>query len=182
MRRTIAGSSPLARGLLGLSRNRHLSPVDHPRSRGVYESALIWTKMARGSSPLARGLQLKPGHLPCIQRIIPARAGFTGAWKVEHDGQPDHPRSRGVYPDQDHSVPPMDGSSPLARGLHADGAGGPGGSGIIPARAGFTPPATGALPISPDHPRSRGVYGQVGEDFQEGWGSSPLARGLQPPQ
>ena len=52
------------------------------------------------------------------------------------------------------------------------------GMGIIPARAGFTPPSTTALPPRTDHPRSRGVY--LAEMLaREPWpGSSPLARGL----
>ena len=72
----------------------------------------------------------------------------------------------------------MDGSSPLARGLH-------GAVGwcvlrlrIIPARAGFTPAAHGAVRSGPDHPRSRGVYFIVLDLSVGASGSSPLARGL----
>ena len=50
-----------------------------------------------GSSPLAQGLLTYNEASLNEYGIIPARAGFTGAWKVEHDGRP--------------------GSSPLARGL-----------------------------------------------------------------
>ena len=50
---------------------------DHPRSRGVYQSALNDLASATGSSPLARGL---PGD------AAPGE-GDSG----------DHPRSRGVY-------------------------------------------------------------------------------------
>ena len=70
------------------------------------------------------------------------------------------------------------GSSPLARGLpqllglvHDD-------DGIIPARAGFTPPGLPRPGPPPDHPRSRGVCrSQAGEGGAPA-GSSPLARGL----
>ena len=72
----IFGSSPLARGLhhpirtpqyrTGIiparagftcdSSSRPRMRRDHPRSRGVYASALPWVWRSRGSSPLARGL------------------------------------------------------------------------------------------------------------------------------
>ena len=50
----------------------------------------------------------------------------------------DHPRSRGVYDLPSDAEIPVDGSSPLARGLlgHLGVVGVP--KGIIPARAGFT--------------------------------------------
>ena len=70
------------------------------------------------------------------------------------------------------------GSSPLARGLldkigvvNAHG-------GIIPARAGFTPPLPGSRRELWDHPRSRGVYMVPESAIFKHVGSSPLARGL----
>ena len=50
------------------------------------------------------------------------------------------------------------GSSPLARGLPALLPGRRAVTGIIPARAGFTHVSSVTFPITPDHPRSRGVY------------------------
>ena len=94
---SIAGSSPLARGLrsgvhyagcgrgiiparagfTGLTRNWLDAAEDHPRSRGVYYKEKGARKWVTGSSPLARGLRyLVNGH-SCKKRIIPARAGFT---------------------------------------------------------------------------------------------------------
>ena len=91
------GSSPLARGLLGLHGARlqglRIIPAragftsleqvgkreeeDHPRSRGVYLST-TWPGMGSpGSSPLARGLPHRHGAEPVGEGIIPARAGFT---------------------------------------------------------------------------------------------------------
>ena len=71
------------------------------------------------------------------------------------------------------------GSSPLARGLpsHIPCFGCP--KRIIPARAGFTGPRSGALLSGRDHPRSRGVYGVGLGGLHWSSGSSPLARGLQ---
>ena len=152
------GSSPLARGLrmssgpeiaagriiparagfTGIGRVGLGCPRDHPRSRGVYAA---WHPEAG----LPRG-------------IIPARAGFTPAPPHARIPAPDHPRSRGVYVELGAWKHENTGSSPLARGLpqavrreRAD-------RGIIPARAGFTPPYRDGSEQWPDHPRSRGVY------------------------
>ena len=172
------GSSPLARGLLGCALLEggvvriiparagftlvHLGGPgavrDHPRSRGVYACFQETVAVRPGSSPLARGLQAGAGRLDHHPRIIPARAGFTQS--RDHHPRPtqDHPRSRGVY---DHPILrriTIDGSSPLARGLLHDIAGGHGCGRIIPARAGFTISSVGSSVIWEDHPRSRGVY------------------------
>ena len=113
------GSSPLARGLqqhaelhayaggiiparAGFTsggRPGRVRSQDHPRSRGVYGTSMTTLRVARGSSPLARGLR---GRRP---RAAP--------------GARDHPRSRGVYPSPRTSACPRGGSSPLARGLRS---------------------------------------------------------------
>jgi len=96
-RRPGPGSSPLARGLqpqnpldpernmiiparAGFTRDaddgyRHRE--DHPRSRGVYSTAISPARSIRGSSPLARGLHHLDFTIVHPYRIIPARAGFT---------------------------------------------------------------------------------------------------------
>ena len=172
------GSSPLARGLLGIPAIQALSGriiparagftttlilgtlsiMDHPRSRGVYQETLTqWTKR-QGSSPLARGLHVTPLGLVLRGGIIPARAGFTTPTPSSEPSPTDHPRSRGVYSRRSPSPVVRGGSSPLARGLHVTAATLILWSRIIPARAGFTR----AEAIADD-----------GE-----FGSSPLARGL----
>ena len=50
--------------------------------------------------------------------------------------------------------------------------------GIIPARAGFTRRRGKLIRLPGDHPRSRGVYKEVGGVSTHVLGSSPLARGL----
>ena len=70
------------------------------------------------------------------------------------------------------------GSSPLARGLRRVLGLPPDRSGIIPARAGFTIPASLCSASRADHPRSRGVYALVSASLRRRRGSSPLARGL----
>ena len=153
------GSSPLARGLrlhgdpeqgplriiparagfTTRTSRRRRTWTDHPRSRGVYASRTICASEHRGSSPLARGLQ-RPRIRPyLLERIIPARAGFTFYSFRRWTFGADHPRSRGVY------APPRGwsragvGSSPLARGLPDHPRCRLPVPGIIPARAGFTP-------------------------------------------
>ena len=102
------GSSPLARGLRGapggLRGGLRIIPVragftrragrsargprDHPRSRGVYILSRWRRTASRGSSPLARGLQITDETYNQGNRIIPARAGFTRAHRVHEPGPP----------------------------------------------------------------------------------------------
>ena len=132
--------------------------LDHPRSRGVYSSAMRSLIALRGSSPLARGL-LRAGHrIGTARRIIPARAGFT------------------LTPPGATVADP--GSSPLARGLRPRIPTDRSVAGIIPARAGFTPMRLIRASQNSDHPRSRGVYPCASARRSSGPGSSPLARGL----
>ena len=151
---------------------------DHPRSRGVYCQDIPSARAMRGSSPLARGLRRGGAGVHVRDGIIPARAGFTRSSAGGRPRSPDHPRSRGVYPEPPCPTPSGAGSSPLARGLpdplrpHLPQVR------IIPARAGFTctPRATGRS--WRDHPRSRGVYIAEARNALRFIGSSPLARGL----
>ena len=110
--------------------------------------------------------------------IIPARAGFTRRPRRRRLRVQDHPRSRGVYPPNRGEDKWTAGSSPLARGLQGAGGDEVVDGGIIPARAGFTTPASSGRGHRRDHPRSRGVYDRVRCGHVRGLGSSPLARGL----
>ena len=175
------GSSPLARGLrrerlvvevlggiiparAGFTRSLRASrrpSRDHPRSRGVY--AIV-------DNPCGA-----PGG------IIPARAGFPLVVGRDNDLDTDHPRSRGVYRERIASLLVSSGSSPLARGLLRPVIAATDRWRIIPARAGFTVAHGDDLAVAGDHPRSRGVYGELGPDEAAWAGSSPLARGLHLP-
>ena len=152
--------------------------ADHPRSRGVYQSALNDLASATGSSPLARGLRRHDTAVRPHRGIIPARAGFTRGVTTPTRSARDHPRSRGVYARVGEGPGRQLGSSPLARGLLPRPGRRHHGTGIIPARAGFTRPAPRACRRHWDHPRSRGVYATLPQGVQTGNGSSPLARGL----
>ena len=135
--------------------------------------------MARGSSPLARGLQRAQVSGGRVDRIIPARAGFTCRARRGSRTPADHPRSRGVYNTDQILLCQLVGSSPLARGLQNLPAGIEVRTRIIPARAGFTLRIICIMRSFGDHPRSRGVYPSSLCSLTVRPGSSPLARGLQ---
>ena len=196
--RSVAGSSPLARGLpkwgAATSSGRRIIPAragftlarpgprfldeDHPRSRGVYVGRRRMGAHHRGSSPLARGLHLRNIPFRIERGIIPARAGFTRPCSPSAPEPQDHPRSRGVYHSPPRPIPTHVGSSPLARGLPLRLLGPVVAAGIIPARAGFTQRPEGHGIRRQDHPRSRGVYMLTVTRGRRAPGSSPLARGL----
>ena len=193
-----SGSSPLARGLRDLALLHGLperiiparagftrdagfdtgDARDHPRSRGVYPRLGGCARVWYGSSPLARGLPWPRSGISRRGRIIPARAGFTIPQEYFGIDEWDHPRSRGVYRRDPGRVRLREGSSPLARGLRTDPDGGAADTRIIPARAGFTSLDPWVISRRKDHPRSRGVYPQLGFGTNITDGSSPLARGL----
>ena len=130
------------------------------------------------SSPLARGLLAAGLVLDEWAWIIPARAGFTPFGPCGPAGPRDHPRSRRVYKVKGVAAKPVNGSSPLARGLQHHDCHRRHPRGIIPARAEFTTGSTRIWTSGPDHPRSRGVYLSDGAMRFLDEGSSPLARGL----
>ena len=194
---------PARAGFTGREEGDGTRVGDHPRSRGVYVSFSRSCFVCSGSSPLARGLRAPQGpdggcmsgewqgssplarglrstreRVPRDLRIIPARAGFTGRAPSIRGAPGDHPRSRGVYGSPGPCTMGPGGSSPLARGLPYGGLATFEVTGIIPARAGFTPqePSRGGTRL--DHPRSRGVYGTRMGRHVVAKGSSPLARGL----
>ena len=152
------GSSPLARGLPLVGEGSVYDVKDHPRSRGVYRGDDSVDGRVGGSSPLARGLPAVVLMDIVIERIIPARAGFTNSRPLEDGANQDHPRSRGVYSQTFKDIFISCGSSPLARGLRVA--------------------LIGIWMTVVDHPRSRGVYGIITNLQDNPAGSSPLARGL----
>ena len=168
---------PARAGFTPGSRRRCSSCWDHPRSRGVHPMG-TWTMSGRaGSSPLARGSRTLGGGHEALRRIIPARAGFTHREPASARRRPDHPRSRGVHVGTLTVYRLPSGSSPLARGSPAAGQVRGPGSGIIPARAGFTHGIQLCVGHVWDHPRSRGVHKVKSKPCTALAGSSPLARG-----
>ena len=176
----LTGIIPARAGFTGTGSTCPPTGMDHPRSHGVYFDPAPGRHSVPGSSPLARGLRSLLLSSRSGPRIIPARAGFTSRRRCDRQREGDHPRSRGVYVRRSPWSSGAGGSSPLARGLLDHVVQEQDGPGIIPARAGFTSiPRPGAI-LSPDHPRSRGVYDLSFSLLVPVRGSSPLARGLLP--
>ena len=137
---------------------------------------------AWGSSPLSRGIQAARGDCKECTRIIPALAGNTipsGKSLMEFR---DHPRSRGEYRTLVRDGAVTSGSSPLSRGIHAVARWNGMAAGIIPALAGNTRAHHLHRLPGEDHPRSRGEYAVYLEQNWYTQGSSPLSRGILPPQ
>ena len=166
--------------------------------RGVYRGRMSPTSTVRGSSPHARGLPPSLVSWSSSVRIIPACAGFTPVSDPGDFGLEDHPRMRGVYRRATSSWSRTPGSSPHARGLRNGASLDYQRRRIIPACAGFTPHRRRRPGAQADHPRMRGVYGDLAgmgfilrdhprmrgvylggpEHGSAAQGSSPHARGL----
>ena len=190
---------PARAGFTQRHREAGRRPGDHPRSRGVYDHAIL-ANHARariiparaGFTPRGPLLRSRPGDHPRSRgvyyvtrtyvtrttRIIPARAGFTTPRRERRGRRWDHPRSRGVYEVCYSRMHITAGSSPLARGLPPREVCYSRMHRIIPARAGFTRPWPPPRRRRADHPRSRGVYSSPASMRTPTRGSSPLARGL----
>ena len=110
----------------------------HPRSRGEHVANLLCVMVMAGSSPLARGTLCVVIDLAHGVGLIPARAGNT--WQVYRTRKRSraHPRSRGEHLVQVIGATFAAGSSPLARGTHANFFQPAIKRGLIPARAGNT--------------------------------------------
>ena len=112
----------------------------HPRSRGDHLPTTQQTRQLVGSSPLARGPPRPSRCIAVRSGLIPARAGTTSCAKAPPALARAHPRSRGDHRACSHASRARLGSSPLARGpprnIHTNDYG----VGLIPARAGTTPP------------------------------------------
>ena len=134
-----------------------------------------------GSSPRARGALHVPRADLRSAGIIPACAGSTNARTGHRWCARDHPRVRGEHC-ADGSIPAVSrGSSPRARGARRGDAVLGGERGIIPACAGSTLPVHRATSTPGDHPRVRGEHGNANPLETGRQGSSPRARGAQPP-
>ena len=176
------GSSPLARGTLGFTRNkRHklrLIPARagntssnalaaffmpaHPRSRGEHSMNAAVSGSCIGSSPLARGTQSACRRLQAEVWLIPARAGNTSIAWLRACIRSAHPRSRGEHRGLNPRYIQKCGSSPLVRGTCTHQRNQPLLVRLIPARAGNTSRQSASCSWPRAHPRSRGEHGGGG--------------------
>ena len=152
--------------------------TDHPRSRGEYEEVYDYKVSDYGSSPLSRGIRAERLQRLESPGIIPALAGNTSSLERWAATRRDHPRSRGEYYLITPGPKPPKGSSPLSRGIPANGLHDNILSRIIPALAGNTKIANPDHMSGKDHPRSRGEYPLTSDEHDEFLGSSPLSRGI----
>ena len=169
---------PARAGFTSSASRVQVSSWDHPRACGVYDPRLDTRRHRLGSSPRVRGLQHDDHPQTQAVRIIPARAGFTGAsWSISMTGA-DHPRACGVYLHSRQGLAFLAGSSPRVRGLLPSPLPLFVSLGIIPARAGFTFMSALASARPTDHPRACGVYDIATDSDRLTRGSSPRVRGL----
>ncbi len=134
-----------------------------------------------GSSPHARGTQVRIYRIHVAARFIPACAGNARCLISGLQQQPVHPRMRGerfvAYMPADW----ISGSSPHARGTRADNIYLSPEARFIPACAGNARAWPAFISRRPVHPRMRGERSQLLEQTTVHGGSSPHARGTRIP-
>ena len=131
----------------------------------------------RGSSPRGRGKRARVFASAAIGGLIPARAGKTRTRTSSTSVSRAHPRAGGENEAGDEKGATFEGSSPRGRGklrFHPHNAHP---HGLIPARAGKTPPRSARRPSRPAHPRAGGENSESGSKLDISYGSSPRGRG-----
>ena len=192
-----SGSSPYARGalvrLLVVSGHRGIIPVctgstvsrcadsprarDHPRMHGEHMPVGEYLSPLSGSSPYARGAQIRSERRRPSTGIIPVCTGSTRAMLESRLETRDHPRMHGEHSIS--STPPERrmGSSPYARGALCRRGKDRGVIGIIPVCTGSTTSPPDQNLASRDHPRMHGEHARTSRATACVTGSSPYARG-----
>ena len=150
---------------------------DHPRMCGEHCCTCALMPAIVGSSPHVRGAPITKATVPMMNGIIPACAGSTFRPRGHVSGYRDHPRMCGEHSFNIHQFAGEQGSSPHVRGAHLDRRLPRRESGIIPACAGSTWPASPPWHSSWDHPRMCGEHFIFGGDLPLTEGSSPHVRG-----
>ena len=115
----------------------------HPRACGENPPPVLRPRPGAGSSPRVRGKRPAPPRRRGGLRLIPARAGKTGDAAELSRGHWAHPRACGENGDGVAVLKGADGSSPRVRGKRPADEAPPLSHGLIPARAGKTPPDLG---------------------------------------
>ena len=131
----------------------------------------------RGSSPRARGTQVRRAPGGGGDRFIPASAGNTGKPMSALPEVAVHPRERGEHHDRSADGREDAGSSPRARGTRPVGALDIANFRFIPASAGNTRNGNTGRYEASVHPRERGEHKEHTTWQQQTAGSSPRARG-----
>ena len=118
-----------------------------------------------------------PGRGDTQGRIIPARAGQTGASSFRRGKESDHPRACGANTRMVAQSVAVPGSSPRVRGKPRHRQRFVGLPRIIPARAGQTRATVLCAVYRPDHPRACGANAAFVSYSRPASGSSPRVRG-----
>ncbi len=138
----------------------------HPRWRGEHTVPKPTTFSLTGSSPLARGTLGAMAWQRGLRRFIPAGAGNTGRSPSTDWTPAVHPRWRGEHPPGRSGSAACTGSSPLARGTHAEKKAYHLQERFIPAGAGNTWRGHEVGRTAAVHPRWRGEHS--GRQRQQG--------------
>ena len=157
---SFTGSSPRGRGKRGdqavkglddrliparagkTKRRRLTRPLTraHPRAGGENHGHVSRPRGEPGSSPRGRGKLVNWPRVVVDTRLIPARAGKTPARPRRSRSEWAHPRAGGENIYVDWQTLHDTGSSPRGRGKHSHASALIAAGGLIPARAGKTPP------------------------------------------
>ena len=192
-----AGSSPRVRGkpILMCSPQRNLGLIParagktihcgttgpraaaHPRACGENEACADPLASVAGSSPRVRGKREAGSNAPRRPRLIPARAGKTGATCTAPSSGRAHPRACGENLSADSASSSRVGSSPRVRGKRPGLQRHPARRRLIPARAGKTAPGPSIFCASWAHPRACGENEIFFPALISSTGSSPRVRG-----
>ena len=130
----------------------------HPRLRGEHPILRLWALSRTGSSPPARGTQVRDTVVSRPPRFIPACAGNTSVPRNPNVTVAVHPRLRGEHPECLAGQSRADGSSPPARGTLAALTATSYKYRFIPACAGNTRTAQQGRCGETVHPRLRGEH------------------------
>ena len=153
----------------------------HPRAGGENFCDCMNTRGGFGSSPRGRGKPRESPHRPGAHRLIPARAGKTRAPLLRKAPIAAHPRAGGENTCHRYGPHLIRGSSPRGRGKRRGYVDAGVDLGLIPARAGKTRRACGAVRRPTAHPRAGGENMVTAYNTRTGVGSSPRGRGKRHP-
>ena len=149
----------------------------HPRACGENKICDFERSGSRGSSPRMRGKLAELQTLAERERLIPAHAGKTGAYRRASMMSEAHPRACGENRYTSLGPWALYGSSPRMRGKLCAACGGGYADGLIPAHAGKTLPRLMVARRARAHPRACGENVAQGQLGALPWGSSPRMRG-----
>ena len=150
---------------------------DHPRVCGEHAAVGMFNMVCLGSSPRMRGTPHASIIANYVVRIIPAYAGNTKSLTVRRCAAGDHPRVCGEHYNKKSGGMEATGSSPRMLGTRNARHGRHRQTGIIPAYAGNTFPASVTASRIWDHPRVCGEHSFRAIEQDKPSGSSPRMRG-----